>query len=401
MQKSPLFNRIFLVVMDSVGIGAMPDADKFGDEGAHTLGHIAEHRAGLHMPHMQQLGLGNIERIQGISPIAHPLALYGKMAEASVGKDTMTGHWEIMGLRVDTPFRTFTETGFPEALIDQFEERVGRKVIGNIAASGTEIIKELGAQHMQTGDVIVYTSADSVFQIAAHEEVIPLAELYEMCAIAREITLHDPYMLGRVIARPFIGQPGSFIRTTNRKDYALKPFGRTVMNELQDAGFESIAIGKISDIFDGEGITQATKTISNEDGLDKLIASQQEKFQGLSFVNLVDFDALYGHRRDPDGYGQLLEAFDQRLPEVLRLLQEDDLLIIIADHGNDPTHKGTDHTREYVPLIMYSPSLRKGHNVGVRHTFADIGATIAHNFQIKAPEHGESLLNELSINLHK
>ncbi|GGK15204.1 phosphopentomutase [Caldalkalibacillus thermarum] len=392
---SQAFKRIFLIVMDSVGIGAMPDADQFGDKGAHTLGHIAEHRGGLNMPHMQKLGLGNIEPVKGIPPVEKPLAAYGRMQEASAGKDTMTGHWEIMGLRVEVPFRTFTETGFPAELIREFERRVGRKVIGNKAASGTEIIKELGEEHMRTGHLIVYTSADSVFQIAAHEEVVPLEELYQICEVARELTKDEPYMLGRVIARPFIGEPGAFQRTANRRDYALKPFGPTVMNYLQEAGYDVIALGKISDIYDNEGVTKAIKTKSNMDGMDQLLSTQMEDFQGISFLNLVDFDALYGHRRDPEGYGQALEAFDARLPEVMERLKESDLLIITADHGNDPTHHGTDHTREYVPLLCYSPSFEQGTNLGLRETFADVGATIADNFKVRQPEHGTSFLDDL------
>jgi phosphopentomutase len=390
------FKRVFLIVLDSVGIGEMPDAEHFGDKGAHTLGHIAEKMNGLQLPNLQKLGLGNIEKVQGVESVEHPQAVYGRMKEASVGKDTMTGHWEIMGLRIDTPFRTFTETGFPDELIQDLEQRTGRKVIGNKAASGTEIIAELGEEHMQTGHLIVYTSADSVLQIAAHEEVIPLDELYRICEIARELTLNDPYMLGRVIARPFIGKPGEFERTPNRHDYALKPFSSTVMNALADQGLDSIALGKISDIYDGEGVTKALKTTSNMDGIDKLIQTLKEDFQGLVFLNLVDFDALYGHRRDPIGYGKALQEFDARLPEVFDLLQEDDILIITADHGNDPVHHGTDHTREYVPLLAYSPAFSQGKDIGLRDTFADIGATIAHNFGVKRPEHGESFLADLN-----
>lgn len=394
MSKHP-FNRVFLVVMDSVGIGELPDAAQFNDEGAHTLGHIAEQMNGLHIPHLEQLGLGNIEPIQGVQRVEQTKSFYGKMAEASAGKDTMTGHWEIMGLKIDVPFRTFTDTGFPVQLIQEFEARTGRKVIGNKAASGTEILDELGELHMKTGDLIVYTSADSVFQIAAHEEIVPLEELYKACEIARELTLEEPYTLGRVIARPFVGEPGSFVRTPNRHDYALKPYEPTVMNALQDAGFDSIALGKISDIFDGEGVTKAIKTKSNMDGMDQLISCLKESFQGLCFLNLVDFDALYGHRRDPLGYGQALQEFDQRLAEVLPLLKQDDLLIITADHGNDPVHHGTDHTREYVPLLIYSPSLTRAGQLPIRETFADIGATIADNFNVQMPKHGKSFLAEI------
>jgi phosphopentomutase len=391
------FKRVFLIVMDSVGIGELPDAHIFGDQGANTLLHIAEKMNGLHLPQLRQLGLGNIIEVPGVEAEKQPLSVYGRMEEASVGKDTMTGHWEIMGLKVEVPFRTFTETGFPEALIQEFEGRVGRKVIGNISASGTEIMAELGEEHMKTGNLIVYTSADSVFQVAAHEEIVPIEELYKICEIARELTLEEPYVLGRVIARPFIGQPGAFQRTANRHDYALKPYVPTVMNALVNKGFESIAIGKISDIYDGEGVSQSIKTKSNMDGVDQLIHSMKQDFSGLSFVNLVDFDALYGHRRDPIGYGKALEEFDARIPEILELLQQDDLLIITADHGNDPTFPGADHTREYVPLINFSPSFNQGNNIGTRNTFADIGATIADNFKVTSPQMGTSYLKELKL----
>ncbi|WP_028590117.1 phosphopentomutase [Paenibacillus massiliensis] len=389
------FKRIHLVVMDSVGIGEAPDAADFGDFGVDTLGHIASERGGLHMPNMAALGLSNIREIEGVPVAEKPLAYYGKMQEASLGKDTMTGHWEIMGLYIDTPFRVF-ENGFPQELISQIEQKTGRKVIGNKPASGTEIIDELGEEHVKTGALIVYTSADSVLQIAAHEDVVPLKELYEICEYCREITLDDPYMLGRIIARPFVGEPGSFKRTPNRHDYALKPFGRTVMNELKDEGLEVIAIGKINDIYDGEGVTRSIRTESNMDGMDKLVQVLEESFTGISFLNLVDFDALYGHRRDPQGYGDALEQYDGRLPEVFERMTDDDLLIITADHGNDPTYKGTDHTREYVPLLVYSPRLTDGEGaLPLRQTFADVGATIAENFGVKLPEHGSSFLGAL------
>ncbi|MFC0299375.1 phosphopentomutase [Virgibacillus soli] len=388
------FKRIFLVVMDSVGIGEAPDAGKFNDIGADTLGHIAEHMGGLKMPNMAKLGLSNIRQLKGVEKAAHPMAHYTKMQEASNGKDTMTGHWEIMGLRIDTPFQVFPD-GFPNELIHALETRTGRKVIGNKPASGTEILDELGAEHMKTGDMIVYTSADSVLQIAAHEEIIPLDELYRICEIARELTLDDKYMVGRVIARPFVGKPGNFTRTPNRHDYALKPFGRTVMNELKDNDFDVIALGKISDIYDGEGVTEAIRTLDNDDGMTKLIDTMNKSFHGISFLNLVDFDAKYGHRRDPQGYGEALEAYDERLAEVLAKMTDEDLLIITADHGNDPIHHGTDHTREYVPLLMYHTQIQEGKQLPIRKTFADIGATIAENFQVKMPEHGESFLKEI------
>jgi phosphopentomutase len=388
------YKRVHLIVMDSVGIGEAPDAEKFNDKGADTLGHIAERMNGLHMPNMAKLGLSHIRPLKGIPKVEKPLAYYTKMQEASKGKDTMTGHWEIMGLRVDKPFKVFPN-GFPEELIRQLEEKTGRKVIGNKPASGTVIIEELGKEHMETGALIVYTSADPVLQIAAHEKIVPLEELYKICEIARELTLDEKYKVGRVIARPFIGEPGHFVRTSNRHDYALKPFGRTVMNELKDSGFDVIALGKISDIYNGEGVTEAIRTKSNMDGMDKFISVFDRDFTGLSFLNLVDFDALYGHRRDPIGYGKALEEFDARLPEVFDKMTEDDLLIITADHGNDPIHHGTDHTREYVPLLVYSKRMHGGKELPIRKTFADVGATVADNFQVHMPEHGESFLKSI------
>ena len=388
------FKRIFLIVLDSVGIGEAPDAEQYGDKGADTLGHIGEKMDGIHLPNLEKLGLGNIREIKGVKAAEKPLAYHTKMQEASKGKDTMTGHWEIMGLNISTPFQVFPD-GFPEELIARLEEETGRKVIGNKPASGTKIIEELGKEHKETGAIIVYTSADSVLQIAAHEEIIPLEELYEICKIARKLTLDEKYMVGRVIARPFVGKPGNFTRTANRRDYALKPFDRTVMDELKDGSFDVIALGKISDIFDGQGITSARKTVSNMDGVDKLLDSMDTDFTGLCFINLVDFDALYGHRRDPIGYGKALEEFDQRLPEILAKLKKDDLLIITADHGNDPVHHGTDHTREYVPLLAYSTQFSEGKPLPIRQTFADIGATVADNFQVKMPAYGESFLKDL------
>ena len=388
------FKRIHVIVMDSVGIGEAPDAAAFGDVGSHTLGHIAEKMGGLHMPEMQKLGLGNIDNIQGIAPVEHPTAYFGKMQEASVGKDTMTGHWEIMGLNIDTPFKVYPD-GFPAELITALEEKIGRKVIGNKPASGTAILDELGEEHMKTGAIIVYTSADPVLQIAAHEEIVPLEELYHICEVARELTLSEEFLVGRVIARPFIGQPGKFARTSNRHDYALKPFGRTAMNELEDAGLDVLAIGKIHDIFNGAGITATERTTDNMDGMDKFIATLDKDFTGISFLNLVDFDASFGHRRDPIGYGKALEEFDARLTEVLPKLTEEDLLIITADHGNDPTMPGTDHTREFVPLTVYSPKLKEIKELPLRTTFADIGATIAENFGVAKTAFGESFLSSL------
>jgi phosphopentomutase len=387
------FKRVFIIVMDSVGIGEAPDAEKFGDQGADTFGHIAEKMDGLNMPNMAKLGLSNIRELKGVQKADQPLAVFTKMQEASNGKDTMTGHWEIMGLNIETPFRVFPD-GFPKELITELENRSGRKIIGNKPASGTAILDELGEEHMKSGALIVYTSADSVLQIAAHEDVVPLDELYKICKIAREITLDEKYMVGRVIARPFIGQPENFKRTANRHDYALKPFGRTVMNELKDSGYDVIAIGKISDIYDGEGVTKSLRTVSNMDGMDKLLETFDMEFTGISFVNLVDFDALFGHRRDPIGYGKALEEFDERLPEVFAKMKDDDLLMITADHGNDPVHAGTDHTREYVPLLVYSKQI-SGKELPIRTTFADLGATVAENFNVKMPSYGTSFLNEL------
>lgn len=388
------FKRIFLVVLDSVGIGEAPDADIYNDQGANTLGNMARYRNGLRLPQLEKLGLGNIAKIKGVDEVAKPKGFYTKMQEASVGKDTMTGHWEIAGLQIDQAFQTFPN-GFPEDLIKELEKRTNRKVIGNKVASGTVIIEELGEEHVKTGAIIVYTSADSVLQIAAHEEVVALEELYQICEIARELTLDEKYLVGRVIARPFIGEIGNFTRTANRHDYALKPFAPTVLDSLKAANFDVISLGKINDIFDGEGITKAVRTVSNDDGVEKLLETMQDDFTGLCFLNLVDFDALYGHRRDPDGYAAALEKFDQQLEDILNQLEQDDLLIITADHGNDPTHHGTDHTREFVPLLVYHKQIEVGAAIAVRETFADIAATIAENFAIEAPAYGESFYGQI------
>lgn len=381
-------------MLDSVGVGALPDADEYGDRGANTLGHIGEKMGGLTLPHLAQLGLGNIIPIPGVEPSPHPLGCYGKMEEISLGKDTSTGHWEMMGVEVKTPFKTWPQ-GFPEELVQEFSRRIGRGILGNKPASGTEIIEELGEKHLQTGDVIVYTSADSVFQVASHEEKVPLDELYRICQVARELTLDPRFSVVRVIARPFIGVPGQFTRTANRKDLSLSPPGRTVLDELKDAGILTLALGKISDIYAGQGIVESIKTKSNEDGVNQLAKAMERDFTGLCFLNLVDFDAMYGHRRNPVGYGEALEAFDQRVPELLGKIGKDDLWILTADHGNDPVHAGTDHTREYVPLLVYSPGIKKGINLGVRDTFADIGATVAENFAVKNPPIGKSFLHEI------
>jgi phosphopentomutase len=386
------FKRICTIVLDSVGIGELPDANKFGDTGSHTLGHIAERVPTMKLPHMQQLGLGNIAPISTVPPVQEPQAMYGKMAETSVGKDTMTGHWELMGLNVTIPFDVYPN-GFPADFIQEFEAKTGRKVLGNKPASGTDILDEYGEEQMRTGAWIVYTSGDSVFQLAAHEEIIPLEELYRACKIAREMTLKEPVAVGRVIARPYVGTPGSFKRTPNRHDYALAPSGRTVLNALKDGGYDVIAVGKINDIFSGEGITEATPTKSNEDGILKTIEYLKTDFNGMLFTNLVDFDSLYGHRRDPEGYAACLEEFDRYVPELLATLGEEDLLIITADHGNDPIHAGTDHTREYVPVLAYSPKFQgKTASIGVRSTFADLAATISDNFKVDFKGHGTSFL---------
>ena len=390
------YKRIFTIVMDSVGCGEMPDAEHYGDRGADTIGHIAKTVGGLTMPAMEKLGYGNLHSILGVEPQRDPQGYYTKMLEASVGKDTMTGHWEMMGLYIDKPFQTFTDTGFPQELIDELEKRTGYKIVGNKSASGTEILDELGEHHMKTKDMIVYTSADSVLQIAAHEEVFGLEELYRCCEIARELTMKDEWKVGRVIARPFIGEgKGHFTRTSNRHDLALKPFGRTVLNELKDKGFDVISVGKIKDIFDGEGITEAYKSTSSHHGMEQTIELTQKDFTGLCFVNLVDFDAKWGHRRNPQGYAQELEDYDQLLTTFLGQLQEEDLVIITADHGNDPCHTGTDHTREMVPLILYSPSHQGSGLLPLANTFANLGATVAENFEVSMPEYGESYLSYL------
>lgn len=386
--------RIHLIVLDSVGIGEAPDAASFNDTGSHTLGHIAESME-LALPNLEKMGLGNIADLKGINKVAASEAYWTKLAEKSVGKDTMTGHWEIAGLQIDTPFRVFPE-GFPEELLEKITAYSGRKIIGNKPASGTGILDELGEEQMETGALIIYTSADPVLQIAAHEEIIPLEELYDICAYVREITKEDPYMIGRIIARPYLGEPGAFKRTANRHDYALNPFGSTVLDKLKANGKDVIAVGKISDIFNGHGITEAVRTKSNMDGVDQLLKVMEKPFEGLSFTNLVDFDALYGHRRDAKGYGEALMDFDRRLPEILARLEEEDLLLITADHGNDPTAPGTDHTREYVPLLAYSKQFKNAKELKTANYFSDIGATIAANFDLPALENGKSFLSELN-----
>ncbi len=395
LRRNNMYQRIFLIVLDSLGIGEAPDAKDYNDVGANTIGHIAE-SMDLNIPNLQSMGYGNIAPIKNVTPVEHTRAFYTKMQEASLGKDTMTGHWEMMGLFTTTPFQTFTDHGFPKALLDELEKRTGRKIVGNISASGTEIIKDLGEHHMKTGDLIVYTSADSVLQIAMHEDIIPIEEQYRICAIAREIMMKPEWKVGRIIARPFVGtNKKNFVRTSNRHDYALKPFEKTSLNFLSEAGFDVIALGKINDIFDGYGINAYSKTKSNADGMKQITDMAKKDFTGLCFLNLVDFDALYGHRRDPIGYGKAIEEFDQQLPDLIKELNEDDLLILTADHGNDPTYSGTDHTREFVPLIVYSKKFLEGSRLPLLKTFADIGYSINDNFKTEKPNQGSSFLKYL------
>ena len=392
------YKRIFTIVIDSCGIGNAKDAADYHDAGTDTLGHIAETMGGLYIPNMQKLGIANLKELKKIAPVEKPMAYFTKMNEASTGKDTMTGHWEMMGLHITTPFQTFTDTGFPKELIEELEKRTGHKVIGNKSASGTEILDELAEEEIATGHMIVYTSADSVLQICGNEETFGLDELYRCCEIARELTMKDEWKVGRVIARPYVGKKkGEFKRTSNRHDYALKPYGRTALNALKDAGYEVISVGKISDIFDGEGITESNKSKSSVHGMEQTIEIAGRDFTGLCFVNLVDFDALWGHRRNVKGYAEELERFDVKLGELLEVLREEDLLIITADHGNDPTYTGTDHTREQVPFIAYSPSMKGSGRLEDTDTFAVIGATIADNFNVQMPENtiGTSLLEQL------
>lgn len=393
------YQRVFVIVIDSMGIGNAEDAKEYGDEGADTLGHISDSVEKFEIPNLKKLGIANLHPLRQVEAEEHPLACYGSMKELSKGKDTMTGHWEMMGLRTTKPFITFTGHGFPDELIRELEKRTGHQIIGNKSASGTEILDELGEEEIRTGKMIVYTSADSVLQICGNEETFGLSELYRCCEIARELTMKDEWKVGRVIARPYVGRKkGEFQRTSNRHDYAVKPFGPTVLNALKDNGFDVISIGKISDIFAGEGITKALKSKSSVHGMEQTIEEAvSNDFHGLCFVNLVDFDALWGHRRDPKGYAGEMERFDEKLGILLEKLREDDLLIITADHGNDPTYTGTDHTRENVPFLAYSKSMEGGRELPPADTFAVIGATIAENFQVKMPEGtvGTSVLSEL------
>ena len=392
------FKRVFVIVLDSLGIGPMADSARFDDAGADTLGHISETVEHLDIPNLQRLGLANLKALKQVKPAEHPEGYFMAMNEASNGKDTMTGHWEMMGIRTDKPFITFTEHGFPKELIDELEKRCGRKIIGKKAASGTEILEELGEQEVNEGKLIVYTSADSVLQICGNEETMGLETLYHYCEIARELTMRDEWRVGRVIARPYVGKKrGEFKRTSNRHDYALKPTGPTALNALKDAGYDVISVGKINDIFVGEGITESNHSDSSVHGMQQTIDIAKRDFKGLCFTNLVDFDALWGHRRNPVGYGEEIEKFDKKLGELLPLLREDDLLILTADHGNDPTYKGTDHTREQVPFIAYSPSDTESGKLDTSDTFAVIGATIADNFGVRMPEGtiGTSILDQI------
>ncbi|WP_430734210.1 phosphopentomutase [Fodinisporobacter ferrooxydans] len=384
--------RTILIVLDSVGIGELPDAPEYGDAGSNTIGNIAKAVGGLRIPNLEKLGIGNIYPIEGTKPLK-ATGNYGKMQETSAGKDTTNGHWEFVGVQLTRPLPTYPH-GFPNDLIEEFERRIGRKILGNKPASGTEIINELGGLHVKTGCPIVYTSADSVFQVAAHEEVIPLDELYRICKIAREM-LTGEHGVGRVIARPFIGSHGKYTRTGNRHDYSLH-FGRTVLNELADAGLPVIGVGKIYDIYGGSGITKGIHTEGNMDGVDKTLEAMQQYPNGLLFANLVDFDMLYGHRNDPKGFARAIEDFDARLPEILASMREDDMLMITADHGCDPTTPGTDHSREYVPLLVYGRLLRQNVDLGIRNTFADIGATLADRHGVPKPSIGESFYSVIA-----
>lgn len=392
------YKRIFTIVVDSLGVGELPDAADYGDVGTDTLGHISQFRDEFHIPNLQKLGMANLHPLKQVAPVEKPLGYYTYLYEASTGKDTMTGHWEMMGLHITTPFKTFTETGFPKELLDELSERTGKVIIGNKSASGTEILDELAEEEIATGHMIVYTSADSVLQICGNEETFGLDELYRCCEIAREITMRDEWKVGRIIARPYVGKKkGEFKRTANRHDYALKPYGATALNALKDAGYDVISVGKIFDIFDGEGLTESNKSKSSVHGMEQTIEIAKRDFNGLCYVNLVDFDALWGHRRDTEGYAKEIEKFDVKLGELLAELKDDDLLIITADHGNDPTHIGTDHTRERVPFIAYSPSMQGCGKLENTDTFAVIGNTIAENFDVKMPEGtiGKSLYEKL------
>ncbi len=392
------FKRVFTIVLDSMGIGAMSDSEKFGDIGVDTLGHISQTVDEFTIPNLRRLGIANLKQLKQVTPIEQPLGYYTALNEKSNGKDTMTGHWEMMGIYTTKPFITFTENGFPDELIEELEKQFGRKIIGNKAASGTVILDELAMQEINENKVIVYTSADSVLQICGNENHMGLDTLYRYCEIARKLTLKDEWRVGRVIARPYVGERvGEFKRTSNRRDYALKPTNDTVLTALKAAGYDVISVGKISDIFDGEGITESNHSNSSVHGMEQTIEIADREFRGFCFTNLVDFDALWGHRRNPGGYAKEIEKFDVKLGEFLDVMREDDLLIITADHGNDPTYTGTDHTREKVPFIAYSPSFTGAGKLPEMDNFAVIGATIADNFNVSMPENtiGSSILDML------
>lgn len=386
--------RVIWMIIDSVGIGEMDDSKDFGDVGVNTLGNIVKSYKDIKIPNLINLGIANIDKIDFLDSIENPIGCFGRCLEVSNGKDTTTGHWEMTGVLVKKPFKTF-ENGFPKDIIEEFERRTNRKVVGNKPASGTEILDEYGEHQMKTGDVIVYTSADSVFQIAAHEEVIPLDELYKMCEIAREIMMGDN-AVARVIARPYIGKKkGEFERTANRRDYSLNPFEKTVLDYIKESNLDVIAVGKIEDIFNGQGITEAIHTKDNMDGVDQTINYIKKENKGLIFTNLVDFDSKYGHRRDVLGYKNALEEFDKRIPEIIDAMKEDDILIINSDHGNDPTYKGTDHTRESIPVLVYGKNIKNGVNLGIRKNFADIGKTVSDILNIDKLENGVSFKDEI------
>ncbi|PCH69762.1 MAG: phosphopentomutase [Bacteroidetes bacterium] len=383
-----MIRRVILVVLDSVGIGDAPDADKFGDFGSNTLRNIAKKITDFSIPNLRKLGLANIDADLAIDPVKSPTGAYGKAKEVSPGKDTTSGHWEIAGLQLTSAFPTFPN-GFPQEVITEFENKIETKCIGNYTASGTVIINELGDEHVKTGYPIVYTSADSVFQIAMHEDIIPINKQFEICQKARDI-LVGPYEVGRVIARPFVGKSGNYLRTTNRRDFSLIPFEKTVLNHIADAGKEVIGIGKIEDIYAQSGITEAVHTISNKDGVERTLDQINKDNQGLIFTNLVDFDSQFGHRRNVEGYAKALLEFDKVLPDIQNALKDDDVLILTADHGNDPTFKGTDHTREQVPILIYGKHIKPGVSIGNRETFADIGATISDLLNVHATSFGTS-----------
>ncbi|MBI6873026.1 phosphopentomutase [Clostridium aciditolerans] len=388
-----MIKRTILIVLDSVGIGEMPDSAKYGDVGSDTLGNVSKAVGGLKLPNMEKLGLGNIDGVKNITKCENPMGSFGKCAELSIGKDTVTGHWEIAGVVLEEPLNTYPE-GFSEDIIKEFESKIGRKIIGNKVASGTEIIKELGEEHIKTGSPIVYTSADSVFQIAAHEDVIPLDELYNMCQIARKMFIGEK-AVGRIIARPFIGEPGQFTRTSNRRDFALDPFDKTMLEYIKEKGISVMAVGKIEDIYNKKGITDAVHIKNNMDGIDKTLEYMKENKNGLIFTNLVDFDMLYGHRNDAVGYAKALVDVDNRIPEVISAMKEDDILILTADHGCDPTTESTDHSREYIPVIVYGKKIKSGINIGVRKSFSDIGKTILDLLKIENNLYGDSFAKEI------